>query len=47
MAFEERTDLLLELLVLVRFLKGLLLVVESTARQFGQLQQAGNRELLP
>jgi hypothetical protein len=44
MAIEEGADLLLELLVLIRSAQRLLLIIEGTTRQFGELQQASQRE---
>jgi hypothetical protein len=47
MAGEDRFDLLLQFLMFIDHLCCLLLVVESAARQAGQLEQAGKREVLP
>ena len=46
-AGEDGADLLLQRLMLVAGLRCLLLVVEGAARQAGQLEQAGQREVLP
>ncbi len=47
MVGEDGTNLLLQRLMLVADQRGFLLIVESAAGQFGDLEQASQGELLP